>query len=51
MHSSDSSSGVLQPTAVTNMTHPHLSTTLLDVDEKLASIECGRSLKKNKAVH
>ena len=29
MHPSDSSSGVLQPTAVTNTTHPRLSTTLI----------------------
>ena len=46
MHSSDSSSGVLQPTAITNKTHPHLSTTLLHVDEKTGFHRMWAQLKK-----
>ena len=35
MHPSQSSSGVLQPTAVTNTTHPRLSTTAVDLHGKV----------------
>ena len=39
MHPSDSSSGVLQPTAVTNTTHPRLSTTVVGLHGKDSSFQ------------